>query len=152
MSKSLPPYGLEPSRLLLYQWNFPGKKTEVDYHYLLQGLFQTHGSNPHLLHWQADSYHCAFFREDPHLFTVYAYACVLNLSVMFNSFFLMDYSPPVSSVHVISFTQEYWSGLPFPSSGESSWPSDWNYMSCMDKQTLYHSATKEANQNFVFRL
>ena len=37
-----------------YQWNFPGENTEVDYHFLLQGIFQTHGSNLQLLHWQAD--------------------------------------------------------------------------------------------------
>ena len=40
---------------------FPGKNTGVGYHFLLQGIFQTQGSNPHilrlpsLLHWQADS-------------------------------------------------------------------------------------------------
>ena len=60
------------------------------------------------------------FREDPHLFTVGACARGLSLSVMSNSLYRMDYSPPVPAVHVISFTQEYWSGLPFPSPGESS--------------------------------
>ena len=25
-------------------------------HFLLQGIFPTQGSNPHLLHWQADSF------------------------------------------------------------------------------------------------
>ena len=37
--------------------NFPGKMG-VGRHSLLQGIFPTHGSNPHLLHllhWQADS-------------------------------------------------------------------------------------------------
>ena len=36
----------------------PGKKTGVSYHFLLQGIFPTQGSNPcllSLLHWQADS-------------------------------------------------------------------------------------------------
>ena len=43
---------------LLYPWNFPGKNTGVGCHFLLQGIFPTQGSNPHLLrllNWQADS-------------------------------------------------------------------------------------------------
>ena len=35
--------------------SFPGKNTGVGFHFLLQGIFLTQGSNPHLLHWQADS-------------------------------------------------------------------------------------------------
>ena len=38
--------------------DFPGKNTEVGCHALLQGIFQTQGSNLHvlgLLHWQAGS-------------------------------------------------------------------------------------------------
>ena len=35
-------------------WNFPGKKTGVGCHFLLQEIFPTQGSNPNLLHWQAD--------------------------------------------------------------------------------------------------
>ena len=34
---------------------FPRKNTGVGYHFLLQGIFLTQGSNPRLLHWQADS-------------------------------------------------------------------------------------------------
>ena len=34
---------------------FPGKNTGMDCHFLLQGIFLTQGSNPHLLHWQAGS-------------------------------------------------------------------------------------------------
>ena len=49
----LPP-GLEPARLL-YPWDPPGKNTGVGCHFLLQGIFLTQGSNPQLLHWQADS-------------------------------------------------------------------------------------------------
>ena len=39
-------------------WNFPGKNTVAGSHFLLQGIFLTHESNPHLLHllhWQTDS-------------------------------------------------------------------------------------------------
>ena len=49
MSDSLQPHGLKPTRLL-YPWNFPGKNTGVDCHALLQEIFPTQGSNPHLLH------------------------------------------------------------------------------------------------------
>ena len=48
------PHGLQPSRLLS-PWDFPGKNTGVGCYFLLQGIFPTQGSNPCLLHWQADS-------------------------------------------------------------------------------------------------
>ena len=41
----------------LCPWDFPGKNTGVGCHFLLQEIFQTSGSNPHLLrflHWQVD--------------------------------------------------------------------------------------------------
>ena len=41
--------GLEPTRLLC-PWDFPGKFTAVGCHFLLQGIFLTHGSNPCPLH------------------------------------------------------------------------------------------------------
>ena len=56
-SDSLWPHRLLPARLLCL-WNFPGKNTGMGCHFLLQGIFPTQGSNPHLLHllhWQADS-------------------------------------------------------------------------------------------------
>ena len=43
-----------PTRLLC-PWNFLGKNTGVGCHFPLQGIFLTQGSNPCLLHWQADS-------------------------------------------------------------------------------------------------
>ena len=48
------PHGLQPARLLC-PWDFPGRDTGVCYHFLLQGIFLTQGSNRCLLHWQADS-------------------------------------------------------------------------------------------------
>ena len=36
-------------------WSFPGKTTRVGFHFLLQGIFLTQGSNLGLLHWQEDS-------------------------------------------------------------------------------------------------
>ena len=32
--------------MLLHLWDFPGKRTGVDFHFLLQGIFPTQGSNP----------------------------------------------------------------------------------------------------------
>ena len=48
MSKSLWPHGLKSSRLLC-PWDFPGKNTGVGSHFLLQGIFPTHWSNPRSL-------------------------------------------------------------------------------------------------------
>ena len=36
-------------------WDSPAKNTAVGNHSLLQGIFQIHGWNPCLLHWQMDS-------------------------------------------------------------------------------------------------
>ena len=49
MSDSLQPHGLYPARLLC-PWNSPDKSTGVSSHSLLQGIFQTQGSNPGFLH------------------------------------------------------------------------------------------------------
>ena len=43
------------STSFLCPWDFPGKNTRVDCHFLLQGIFPTQGLNPCLLHWQAGS-------------------------------------------------------------------------------------------------
>ena len=37
-------------------WDSPGKNTGVGYHFLLQGIFQTQGSNPGLLYWRQTLY------------------------------------------------------------------------------------------------
>ena len=54
MSDSLWPPGLLPTRLFC-PWDFPGKNTGAGFHFLLQGIFPTQGSNPHLPYWQAGS-------------------------------------------------------------------------------------------------
>ena len=48
VSDSLKPYELQLTRLLS-PWDSPGKNTGVGCHALLQGIFQTQGSNPHFL-------------------------------------------------------------------------------------------------------
>ena len=55
VSDSPRPLGLQPARLLC-PWDFPGKNTGVDWHFLLQEIFPTEGSNLRLLHWQAGSF------------------------------------------------------------------------------------------------
>ena len=45
---SLWSFGLQPTRLFC-PWDFSGKNTRVDCHFLLQGVFPTQGSNLHLL-------------------------------------------------------------------------------------------------------
>ena len=58
MSDSSRHYGLEPTRLLC-PWDSPGKNTGVGFHFLLQGIFPTNGSNLYLsclLHWQEGSW------------------------------------------------------------------------------------------------
>ena len=65
MSDSLQSHGPYPTRLLC-PWDFLGKNTGAGCHFLLQGIFPSQGSNPHLLcplHWQADLYHCATREE-----------------------------------------------------------------------------------------
>ena len=62
-AQSLSPFWLfvtpwSTSHQALRPWDFPGKKTGVGCHLLLQGIFPTQGLNPHLLcllHCQADS-------------------------------------------------------------------------------------------------
>ena len=49
MSDCLRSHGLQPDRLFC-PWNFPGKKTGLGSHSLLQGMFLTQGSNLGLLH------------------------------------------------------------------------------------------------------
>ena len=48
MSNSLRPHGPQPTRFL-YPWNFSGMDTGVGFHSLLQGIFQTQGSNLSIL-------------------------------------------------------------------------------------------------------
>jgi len=53
-STLLQPHGLQCTRLLC-PWDFPGKNTGLDCHFLLQVIFPTQGLNLCVLNWQADS-------------------------------------------------------------------------------------------------
>ena len=52
-STCLRPHGLQPTRLLC-SWSLTSKNTEVDSHFLLQGILLTQDLNLCLLHWQVD--------------------------------------------------------------------------------------------------
>ena len=57
MSDSLQARGLGPARLLC-PWDYPSNNTGVGCHFLLQGIFLTHGLNPcplQLQRWRVDS-------------------------------------------------------------------------------------------------
>ena len=56
VSNSLRHLGLQSTRLHC-PWNSPGRNTEVGCHLLLQGIFQTQGSNPGLLRCRQILYH-----------------------------------------------------------------------------------------------
>jgi hypothetical protein len=58
---------------LLCPWDFPGKNTALGSHFLLQRIFPTQGSNPHLrclLHWRWVLYHWATWEALPDLISV----------------------------------------------------------------------------------
>ena len=63
MSDSLRPHGLYPTRLP-HPWDFLGKNTGVGCHFLLQGIFLTHGSNPCLLYCRQTLYHLSHQSTD----------------------------------------------------------------------------------------
>ena len=58
----LRPHELYPTRFL-WPWDFPGKNTGMGSHFLLQRILLTQGSNPHLLHGQADSLPLSYHRS-----------------------------------------------------------------------------------------
>ena len=102
---SLPSHGLLPARFLC-PWNSPGRNTGVGCHALLQGIFQTPGSNPcllHLLHWQEGSLL---------LVPPAAAAAAKSLQSSPTLCDTIDGSPP--ALLSLGFSrQEHWSGLPF---------------------------------------
>ena len=47
--------------------------------------------------------------------------------------------------------QEYWSGLPFPPAGESSWPKDRTHLSCIVGGILHHyAASRHGAASFFY--
>ena len=92
------------ARLALLPWDSPGKNTGVGCRALLQGIFLTQRSNPHLvclLHWQAGSL--------PLLLLLLSHFSRVRLCMTPER--AAHQAPPS-----LGFSrQEHWSGLPFPS-------------------------------------
>ena len=96
ISNSLQPPGLYPTRLLC-PWNFLGKNTGMDCHFLLQGIVLTQGLNSRLLcllYWQTDYLPLSRLggprKQCKHL----NYRCVLSCFSCVRLCNPMDYSPP----------------------------------------------------------
>ena len=104
------------------------------------GIFQTKGSNPSLLHWQADSLPLShqrnpiwIFHESPstllpHTFCADApWVCTITQSTLVTPWTVASQAP----LSLEFFGQGYWSGSPFPLPGGSSPPRDGTWISCI---------------------
>ena len=125
MSDSLRPHGLSSARFLC-PWDFPGKNTGVDSHFLLQGISLTQWSNLCLLLWQANSlplshqwrpyywiYNTCVLTRFSHV-----WLCVTPWTVAQQAPLPMGFS-----------RQEYWQGLPCLPSRGSYQPRDQTHTS-----------------------
>ena len=87
---------------------FPSKSTGVGYHFLLRGIFLIQGSDPHLLHWQADS------------LPVSHQGCLVLVCWLLSRFscvqlLVTPWTVALQAPLYMEFSrQEYWSWLPFP--------------------------------------
>ena len=71
--------------------------------------------------------------------------CSISHSVMSDSLWPMNCSPPGSSVHGIFQVRILeWVAISF--SRGSSWFRDWTWISCIGRQILYHWAIREAQE------
>ena len=94
VSNSLRPHGL------LCPWGFPGKKTGVGCHFLLQEVFPTQGLNPGLPHCRRTLYHLSH-QGSPSLY------CILSIR---------HFELPLPQAHIclnhFSFSQSFFCSLP----------------------------------------
>ena len=100
LSNSLWPRGLQPTRLLC-SWDSPGKNTGVGCHFLLQGIFPTQGSNPSLLHCQADF----FFNH----WTTWEALIVCQLCLNKGVFNFFWWLPPLFIFYFLATVRGLWS-------------------------------------------
>ena len=101
VSDSLRTHELSPTGLLR-PWDFSGKNTGVGCHFLLQGNFQTQGSNPGLLHCRQTLYSLSH-RGSPFVYllcrNVYSSLLALKNQIVFllvsfaSSPYIMDINP-----------------------------------------------------------
>ena len=113
VSDSLRPHGLYPTGLL-HPWSFLGKSTGVGCHFLLHGIFPTHGSNQGLPHFGQTLYHLS--HQGIPIYIYYGTLIVQSLShvPLFATLWTLPLQAPLS----MEFSrQEHSSGLPFPFQG-----------------------------------
>ena len=131
MADSLQPHGLKSARFLC-PWNFPGKNTGVDCHFLLQGIFLTQWLNLCLLLWQANSLPQShqwrrnfwkvvlgikhgILRRNKRMAYSSSVSCSVVSYPLATPWIVALFEAPLS----MEFSrQEYWSGLPLPSPGD----------------------------------
>ena len=84
----------------LCAWDFSGKDTGVGCHFLLQGIFLTHGLNSCLLHWQVDSLPLSHLgNPESFLIVLNRFQCLLFFFSYLDLFlFLLPYCPVFYSV------------------------------------------------------
>ena len=108
---------------LLCPWSSPGKNTGLGCHFLLQGIFQTQGSNPCLLYCRQIIYHMSNWgspysspqRTKTPVVLVLVLGCVSSVTKLHPTFC----DPTVNCQASLSIEfprQEYWSGMPLSSS------------------------------------
>ena len=140
----------EPTRFLC-PWDHSGKNTRMGCHFLLQGIFLTKGSNPHLLcllHWQVGSLT---------LGGLTIHWIILNL---FGSCFYRHLSPSIISLlfNHNSFSISQKTEQQFCEQRRQNWLIGeifWEYHELTNKESLKHlsGSVKKENQQIVpFRL
>ena len=81
--------------------NVPGRNTRVDCHFLLQGIFQTKGLNPHLLHllhWQANLLSLFHLGSLMSVRTHVTYLIILHIiCLIFNSIVQIEWTLAIDS-------------------------------------------------------
>ena len=137
----------QPTRLLC-PWGFPGKVTGVSCHFLLQEIFLTQRSNPHLLHWQADS--LPLSQQGIWRFQRWIWIACVSVQLLGHVWLwkLTDWRPPGSSV-LGTLQARILESVAISFSRGSSQPRDQthdSYVSCNSRQILYHWATWEETQ------
>ena len=125
-------------------WKFSGKNTGVGCHFLLQGIFLTQGSNPHLLrllNWQADSLPLA-----PPGKSNYFVNCVNSTLIpVFFDRFLLSEGQGACLCHLLMLSSaEYLSPEVY-----SEWLNFWGLQTYPPHPHHYHSPTPQQSVHYL---
>ena len=131
MPNFLWPHGRGSNRILC-PWNSPGKNTGVGSHSLRQGIFQTQGSNPDLLHCRQILYHLGH--------------CAVCLVWLFVTPWTVAHQVPQAplSIRILQARILEWAAM--PSFRGSSQTRDWTQVSCSVGRFLTVWATRESQE------